>query len=209
MTTLRHTLRKALVVPAVSGLAVAGVFLTPQATAAVSERVRLVSAEATLEVAEAQSLRVQRRPALRPIREAVTRPEIAPVTAVLPVAGYQLTGRFGNAGAMWSSSHTGLDFAAPLGTPVRAVVGGRVVAAEYAGAYGMRVTVIDDKGRSWWYCHLSAFGVSVGQVLAPGDHVGALGSTGNSTGPHLHLEIRDNDVPIDPESLLPELGVQP
>ncbi|MEQ6899698.1 M23 family metallopeptidase [Nocardioides sp. YIM 152588] len=224
MTPLLKTLRKALVVPSLAGLMLAGAFLMPEPTAAARERLRVVPVAATVEIARNAELEPERRQALRPVRtviqrpalrpapepvKKVARPEIAPVTAVLPVTGYRLTGRFGNAGSMWSSTHTGLDFAAPLGTPVRAVVSGRVESAAYAGAYGLRVSVVDAEGRTWWYCHLSASSVQIGQQLSAGDVLGSLGSTGNSTGPHLHLEIRQGDVPVNPETLLPSLGVQP
>jgi murein DD-endopeptidase MepM/ murein hydrolase activator NlpD len=126
----------------------------------------------------------------------------------LPVANYRLTAGFGESGSRWSSSHTGQDFAAPSGTAVRAVSGGVVTSAEWAGAYGWRVIIRHPDGTETWYCHLSSFVVRGGSVVA-GQVIGRVGSTGNSTGPHLHLEVRVNDVPIDPMPWLRRHGLNP
>ncbi|MCD4527019.1 M23 family metallopeptidase [Nocardioides sp. cx-173] len=125
----------------------------------------------------------------------------------LPVTGYRLTGRFGNAGSMWSSTHTGLDFAAPLGTPVRAIERGKVTSTAYDGAYGNKTVVTLPDGTEVWYCHQDTQRVSVGQGVAAGDVIGTVGSTGNSTGPHLHLEVRPGGGdPVDPERALAAHG---
>ncbi len=122
---------------------------------------------------------------------------------VLPVTGYDLTGRFGQSSGLWSSTHTGLDFAAPEGTKVRAVGPGVVAAAASDGAFGNKAVVRLDDGTVLWYCHLSRVGAGDGQRLAPGDLVGYVGSTGNSTGPHLHLEVHPGrSKPVDPEAWL-------
>ncbi len=107
----------------------------------------------------------------------------------LPVSGYRLTGRFGQSSGLWSSTHTGLDFAAPEGSPISSIGPGVVDAASYDGAYGNKMVVRLDDGTELWFCHLSAFEAEVGQRLAPGDVLGRVGSTGNVTGPHLHLEV--------------------
>jgi murein DD-endopeptidase MepM/ murein hydrolase activator NlpD len=123
----------------------------------------------------------------------------------LPVRGYHLTGRFGQSSGLWSSTHTGLDFAAPEGTEIRSIGPGVVTAASPDGAFGNKTTVRLDDGTVLWYCHQSAFGVKVGQRLAPGDLVGYVGSTGNTTGAHLHLEVHPHDGgPVDPEAWLPQ-----
>lgn len=128
----------------------------------------------------------------------------------LPVEGYRLTGRFGQSGSMWASSHTGLDFAAPSGTEIRAVAAGRVSEAGWAGAYGRRTVVVLEDGTETWYCHQSSISVSAGDVVASGDPIGAVGATGNVTGPHLHLEIRPGgDTPINPETALRDQGLRP
>ena len=109
----------------------------------------------------------------------------------LPTHNYDLTARFGAGGGLWSGPHAGLDFAAPAGTPVRAVTGGQVIDAGWDGAYGWRVTIRHRNGTETWYCHLSDMLVSGGRVAA-GQRIGRVGSTGNSTGPHLHFEVHPN-----------------
>lgn len=130
---------------------------------------------------------------------------------VLPVVGYRLTARFGQGGGYWSSGrHTGLDFAGPSGTPIAAVAGGVVTSAGYEGAYGNRTIITLADGTEIWYCHQSSIQVSVGQQIAPGDPIGHTGSTGNVTGPHLHLEVHPGGGdPVDPYSQLVAHGVTP
>ncbi len=129
---------------------------------------------------------------------------------VLPVAGYHLTGRFGASSGLWASTHTGLDFAAGEGTEIRSIGPGVVLSAAYDGAYGNKTVVRLDDGTVLWYCHQSEFAVDPGQRLAPGDLVGYVGSTGNTTGPHLHLEVHPGGGdPIDPEAWLPEHHLNP
>jgi murein DD-endopeptidase MepM/ murein hydrolase activator NlpD len=128
----------------------------------------------------------------------------------LPVVGYHLTGRFGQSSGLWSSTHTGLDFAAPEGTEIRSIGPGVVVSTEYDGAFGNKTVVRLDDGTVLWYCHQSDFGVDPGQRVRPGDLVGYVGSTGNTTGPHLHLEVHPHGGdPIDPEVWLPEHHLNP
>jgi murein DD-endopeptidase MepM/ murein hydrolase activator NlpD len=107
----------------------------------------------------------------------------------LPLADYRLTSSFGASGAMWQSTHTGQDFAAPTGTPIRNVHTGTVTEAAWAGSYGYRVIVTLEDGTEIWYCHLSSMSVAAGQEVVTGDSVGRVGSTGNSSGAHLHLEV--------------------
>jgi murein DD-endopeptidase MepM/ murein hydrolase activator NlpD len=132
-----------------------------------------------------------------------------PPAWVLPVSGYHLTGRFGQSSGLWARTHTGLDFAAAEGTEIRSIGPGVVTAASSDGAFGNKTVVRLNDGTVLWYCHQSEFGVEVGQRLAPGDLVGYVGSTGNVTGPHLHLEVHPGDgEPIDPEAWLPEHHLQ-
>lgn len=90
---------------------------------------------------------------------------------------------------MWRSVPTGQDFAAPSGTPVQAVGAGVVTSVSYVGSYGRRVEIRHADGTSTWYCHLSSYASRVGQRVQAGQLIGRVGSTGNSTGPHLHLEV--------------------
>ena len=129
---------------------------------------------------------------------------------VLPVSSYDITATFGTGGSLWSSDHTGLDFAAAYGSPVVSVARGVVTEATYAGAYGNRVIVTHPDGTETWYCHMDSFAVSEGESVDAGTQVGALGMSGNTTGPHLHLEVRPSpDVPVDPYAALSAHGVTP
>jgi murein DD-endopeptidase MepM/ murein hydrolase activator NlpD len=129
---------------------------------------------------------------------------------VLPLDSYHLTARFGESSGLWAHLHTGLDFAAPTGTPIHAVAAGTVTSTGYDGSYGNKTVVTLEDGTELWYCHQNAFGVSVGDVVSPGDLIGYVGSTGNVTGPHLHLEVRPGGGdPVDPYDALVHHGVQP
>ncbi len=118
--------------------------------------------------------------------------ELAANAWQLPVApgAYHLTSRFGECSSLWSSCHTGLDFAAPTGTRIVAAAAGTVTETGYAGAYGNRTIVTLEDGTEMWYCHQNSLAVSVGEAVRPGDVIGHVGSTGNVTGPHLHIEVR-------------------
>lgn len=134
----------------------------------------------------------------------------SPPAHALPVKGYHLTGRFGDHSGLWSSVHTGLDFAAPSGTPIRSVARGVVTAVGYDGAYGTRTVVRLAGGTDLWYCHQSSTRVAVGDRVRVGQLIGTVGSTGNATGSHLHLEVRPRtDVPVDPLAWLRARGLHP
>ena len=127
----------------------------------------------------------------------------------MPLTGYRLTATFGEYG-LWSSYHTGLDLAAPAGTPLVAMARGVVTSAGYDGAYGNKTVFTLEDGTELWYAHQTSINVSVGDVVAPGDLVGTVGSTGNVTGPHLHLEVRPGGGdPVDPYAALVANGLTP
>jgi murein DD-endopeptidase MepM/ murein hydrolase activator NlpD len=129
---------------------------------------------------------------------------------VIPVAGYHLTARFGDSSGLWAHLHTGLDFAAPSGTPIHAVANGVVTSTGYDGSYGNKTVVTLDDGTELWYCHQTSYAVSPGQEVHAGDEIGYVGSTGNVTGPHLHLEVRPGGGdPVDPYAALVVHGLQP
>ncbi|UYQ63067.1 M23 family metallopeptidase [Streptomyces peucetius] len=108
----------------------------------------------------------------------------------LPTSSYTITSTFGESGSMWSSGqHTGLDFAAPTGTPVKAVHSGTVKSAGWSGSYGYRIVLELDDGTEVLYAHLSSMTASAGQKVTTGETIGRVGATGNVTGPHLHLEV--------------------
>jgi len=125
-----------------------------------------------------------------------------------PLDGYRLTARFGQSSGMWANTHTGLDFAAPSGTPVVAVASGTITETSYAGSYGNRVVLTTNEGDEIWFCHLTSFAVQAGDEVRAGETIGTVGSTGNSTGPHLHLEVRPGaGDPVDPYAALVAHGV--
>ncbi|MGW0938830.1 M23 family metallopeptidase [Streptomyces sp. NPDC002666] len=127
----------------------------------------------------------------------------------IPTSSYTITSTFGEAGSMWSSGyHTGLDFAAPTGTPIKAIHTGTVKSAGYSGSYGYRTVLELEDGTELWFCHQSSIDVSIGQKVTTGDTIGRVGATGNVTGPHLHLEVHTPDgTGIDPMAWLQARGL--
>jgi len=118
-----------------------------------------------------------------------------PVQFFRPVRGL-LTDGFG---WRWGRMHTGIDFEAPTGTTVAAAGRGVVRFAGWnSGGYGYLVMIGHRLGFESWYAHLSSVAASPGQAVVGGTRIGAVGSTGHSTGPHLHFEVRLNGKPIDP-----------
>jgi murein DD-endopeptidase MepM/ murein hydrolase activator NlpD len=101
------------------------------------------------------------------------------------------------------STHPGFDLAANVGTPVSAAAAGTIVHAGPAGTYGNLVTIRHDAGYETRYAHLSQVSVKVGDRVEAGANVGAVGTTGYSTGPHLHFEVRHEGTTVDPAPLLP------
>jgi len=137
-------------------------------------------------------------------------PPPPPPPVALPVSDYELTGRFGASSGLWSSTHTGLDFAASEGAEIRSVSSGVVTETGSDGAFGTKTVIREADGTLMWYCHQSSVDVSVGDRVEAGQVIGAVGSTGNVTGPHLHLEVHSaGDNPIDPEDWLAGKGLRP
>jgi murein DD-endopeptidase MepM/ murein hydrolase activator NlpD len=101
--------------------------------------------------------------------------------------------------------HGGIDLAARYGTGVPAAAGGTVTTAEEQGSYGLTVVVRHPNGFESRYAHLSALGVQAGETVAQGQHVGRVGSTGRSTGPHLHFEVTQAGRRVDPEQFVRNL----
>jgi len=125
---------------------------------------------------------------------------------------YRLTSGFGariHPVRRTADFHTGLDFAAPTGTAVLAVSDGEVVSVEPGCGYGLLLKVHHTNGVESWYAHLSAASVAAGDAVAAGAPVARVGSTGNSTGPHLHLEIRVDGKPVNPNPWLAQKGLKP
>ena len=124
-----------------------------------------------------------------------------------PVQG-RLTSGFGwrrnPMGGGGSENHQGVDIAAPTGTPVRATGGGTVVFSGWSGAYGNKIIIDHGLGIRTLYAHNSSNLVRVGQEVSRGDQIARVGSTGRSTGPHVHYEVIVNGVPVNPTSFFLE-----
>lgn len=188
-------LPRMLAAPTLVGVALAGATLTPafasQAPDPVTADLSPVSS-----TAGAGHLRVQRGQVIHPVQ------------LVLPVEGYELTGRFGASSGLWSSTHTGLDFAVAQGTAIRAITDAVVVSTAYDGSYGLKTVLRTDDGTELWFCHQDSATVAAGEHVVAGQEIGSVGMTGNTTGPHLHLEVRPGGGdPVDPEVALAEWGL--
>jgi murein DD-endopeptidase MepM/ murein hydrolase activator NlpD len=125
-------------------------------------------------------------------------------TWVKPAEG-RITSEFG---PRWGTQHKGLDIGAASGTPLRAVGDGVVKLSRWYGGYGNAVIIDHGNGVTTLYGHASELDVKAGQRVTAGQLIGKVGSTGDSTGPHLHLEVRVNDKHIDPEPWLKARGVE-
>jgi murein DD-endopeptidase MepM/ murein hydrolase activator NlpD len=118
---------------------------------------------------------------------------------IWPTEG-ELTSGFGQ---RWGRRHDGIDLANDIGTPVRAARAGRVSYSGWSSGYGRVVMIEHDQGYTTVYGHLNESYVSEGQYVKAGQSIAAMGNTGNSTGPHLHFEVRKNGTPINPYNVLP------
>lgn len=124
---------------------------------------------------------------------------------LMPVAGWKSSDfgmRYDPYYNVWQL-HAGMDLAAGGGAPIHAAAGGRVVQAGWNGGYGNYTCIYHGDGVSTCYAHQSSIGVWVGQNVRRGDYIGAVGTTGASTGNHLHFEVRVNGTPVDPVNWLP------
>ena len=120
------------------------------------------------------------------------------ISFVRPTSGI-VTSRFG---ARWGRTHTGIDIGAPTGTSIKAVAGGTVIFSGWKGTLGKLVVVSHGNGVQTNYAHCSSLLVSSGQTVSAGQLIAKMGSTGRSTGPHLHFEIRVNGSAINPQSYI-------
>ena len=123
---------------------------------------------------------------------------------LLPLDEYTFTSSYG---VRFAKLHAGIDLAALEGTPYKAVHGGKVKAAGYAGGYGYSVTVVHPDGTETIYAHSRRVLVKVGQQVKAGDVIGLVGNSGYSYGTHLHVEVHVDGRPVDPVPLLRQHGV--
>lgn len=181
--------------------AVAGPVNRSPAPAELLTQAKGVAAERA-DAATAATARESARRARQQATAAATRPRW-----VAPIPGAGQSARFGDHGGLWRERHTGQDFTAPSGTPVRVAGDGVVVSAGWDGAYGLVVRVAHADGTQTWYAHLSEVVRSEGAVHV-GEVIGRVGQSGNATGPHLHFEVRPGGgEPVDPLTWLADAGV--
>lgn len=121
------------------------------------------------------------------------------VSLIKPISGI-ITCRFGSRGGTSPTGHRGLDISAPSGTPIKAAAGGTVTTAGWNNSYGYMIIISHGNGVQTVYGHCSQLIAKKGQSVSQGKVIGKVGSTGNSTGPHLHLEVRVNGVLQNPQN---------
>ncbi|MCX5233220.1 transglycosylase family protein [Streptomyces sp. NBC_00233] len=152
------------------------------------------------------------KPVTAPDSQQTGRPAPSTATGYLAPVSAPVTTGYRVAGSNWSSGyHTGVDFAVPTGTGVKAVTSGTVVSAGWAGAYGNQVIIRLTDGKYAQYAHLSSISVAPSQAVTSGQQIGLSGATGNTTGPHLHFEIRETPSygsDISPQTYLAAHGIQ-
>ena len=123
------------------------------------------------------------------------------ISLTRPISG-TISSRFGSRSSVRSSVHTGLDIAARKGTTIKAAASGTVIHAGWKGSLGKLIVISHGNGVQTYYAHCNSISVSAGQTVSAGQKIGEVGSTGNSTGPHLHLEVRVNGVAYNPQNWL-------
>ncbi|MET8748650.1 M23 family metallopeptidase [Streptomyces sp. NPDC004667] len=183
---------------------VAAEAVAAQAQAEADAKQRAAEAKRTAEAKEKSEREAAERAAREEARKRLN-------TFVAPVDGSYVSTQYGAGGGMWSSgSHTGIDFHADEGTSVHAVGAGTIVEAGWGGAYGNNIVIKHNDGTYTQYGHLLSLNVSVGESVTAGQQIGLSGSTGNSSGPHLHFEARTGatyGTDINPLAYLRQHGV--
>jgi biotin carboxyl carrier protein len=177
-----------------------------------STRAEAAEAAGEEKVNEAEAKAEQRAAALAKVSKQADQQEkkIELNQWTLPVTNYSISATFGQSSGLWSNNHTGLDFNTNSGAPIYAVANGTITETGYDGAYGNKTVLTLDDGTELWFAHQTSFTVSVGDVVRSGDLIGYVGSTGNTTGAHLHLEVRPGGGdPVDPYAALIANHVQP
>ncbi|WP_435808409.1 M23 family metallopeptidase [Streptomyces afghaniensis] len=153
---------------------------------------------------KAQQAAERKRAAEEAARKERLRPKFA-----LPVARHGLSAYYGQSGINWMSLHTGIDFPVSYGTTVMSATDG-TVRTQWNSAYGNMMIVTAKDGTETWYCHLSTYTVPSGTTVKAGDPIARSGNSGNSTGPHLHFEVRPaGGSAIDPLPWLRSHGIDP
>ncbi|MGY3203236.1 M23 family metallopeptidase [Streptomyces sp. TE5632] len=210
-------------VSAVAGVGIAAAANNTAATATTattSASATAVQAQAAAQAKAAQTKAVEAKKAAETKKAAEVKKAAQPAKKaaswVSPVKNYTISASYAQAGGMWQSAHSGQDYAVPNGTEVVATHGGTVVKAGGNGAgdgpaYGNAVVINHGNGAYSQYAHLSQVHVQPGQVVKTGQKIALSGNTGNSSGPHLHFEVRTSPnygSAIDPVKFLSGKGVQ-
>ncbi|MFF0004395.1 M23 family metallopeptidase [Streptomyces tibetensis] len=186
-------------------------------TTAASGAASAVQAQAAVQakVAKAEAAKAEKAAAAKKAAEKKAAAKKAKPSWIDPVKKYTLSASFAQNGGMWAHKHSGQDFAVPSGTQVVAAHGGTVVKAGGNGAgdgpaYGNAIVIKHGNGTYSQYAHLSKVEVRVGQIVKTGQEIARSGNTGNSSGPHLHFEIRTTPnygSAVDPVKFLRAKGV--
>ncbi|EFL33911.1 peptidase [Streptomyces viridochromogenes DSM 40736] len=189
-------------------------------TTAASGTANAVQAQAAVQVkaAKAEAAKAEKAAKAAAAKKAAAKKAAKKATPswIDPVKKYKLSASFAQNGGMWAHKHSGQDFAVPSGTKVLAAHGGTVVKAGGNGAgdgpaYGNAIVIKHGNGTYSQYAHLSKIEVRIGQVVKTGQEIARSGNTGNSSGPHLHFEIRTTPnygSAVDPVKFLRAKGVK-
>ncbi|MEU3095409.1 M23 family metallopeptidase [Streptomyces sp. NPDC006967] len=193
----------------------AGAVQAQAAAQAEAAKVQAAKAEKAAEARKAAAAKAAKAEKAAAVKKAAAAKKKA-ASWIDPVKSYKLSASFAQNGGMWASKHSGQDYAVPTGTPVLAAHGGTVVKAGGNGAgdgpaYGNAVVIKHGDKTYSQYAHLSSVNVKAGQVVKTGQKIASSGNTGNSSGPHLHFEIRTSPnygSAVDPAKFLRSKGVQ-
>ena len=170
----------------------------------VQARIQALAAASSLTTRESDSIKsfAMHLLNLRHIQDLARAQLIAAIPSIDPVDGGAVVGCFCYRTYPDVEFHQGVDLSADYGVTVHAAAAGTVVAADYEGGYGNKIDIDHGNGYHTWYAHLSRMDVQVGQRVYKGESIAAVGSTGFSTGPHLHYQVMRNGVAIDPSPFL-------
>ena len=188
----------------VCAVAVVGLAVPSTLSASAEAQPRVPTAQkTTLTIAAKEAATVVRHAKERAARKArVERKRLAQQRKITRPATGNISAGFGDRSRHWEVRHTGIDFDAKYGEKVGAVMAGKVIFRGYVRGYGNLVVIRNKKGVDFWYAHMSKIKAKWRQPLRSGQTVGYVGDSGNATGPHLHLEIRKGDYPINPALFL-------
>lgn len=181
-----------------------GVHPTRQKTAEVRRNIDGLLSETQQTLAQSNLLRrlTERVLNMRHMQALARAQELAAIPSIDPVDGAQVVGCFCYRSYPDNEFHPGVDLGADYGQVVRAAAAGTVAAADYDGGYGLKIDIDHGNGYHTWYAHLSKMEVNPGQYVHKGEEIGLVGSTGFSTGPHLHYQVMYNGSAVDPEPFL-------